>query len=265
MVPGMMVAMRKEFFLQLGGFDTGMEIWGSEHMELSTKVWLCGGIVQMIPCSKIGHLYRGAHWQKIYPDAKYIWKNILRFILVWMEGEEQKLALEVLQKGSLSKKVNPGDLRDRYRIKADNKCKPYQYYIDQLKRISNAYIPDKIQRKGIIFNHALKTCLDLAQIDNKLKLISYPCTGHGNQFFILTQHSNIRVDRAWLKAELETSEITLSRDFKDWSTPEFKWSFESNGSIVHNGMCLNAENTGEVSLKTCEESPFQRWDWPPQE
>ena len=263
LVPGMMVAMRKEFFIQLGGFDPGMEIWGSEHMELSTKVWLCGGIVEMLPCSKVFHLYRGTPWQKMFPDAKYIWKNKLRFILVWMEGEVQKIALEVLQKGTLSKDVHPGDLRDRYRIKVDNKCKPYQYYLDQVRRISNAFIPGIIKRKGIISNQALKTCLDMADIANKVKLITYPCSGNPNQFFILTDQSNIRVDRAWFKAELETQTIKLSRDFNDWSTEEFKWSYERNGTIVHKGMCLTGDNSGEVSLKTCEDSPLQRWDWPP--
>ena len=38
MVQGMFIAMRKDFFLQLGGFDTGMQIWGAEQMELSIKV-----------------------------------------------------------------------------------------------------------------------------------------------------------------------------------------------------------------------------------
>ena len=38
MVQGMFIAMRKDFFLELGGFDTGMEIWGAEQMELSIKV-----------------------------------------------------------------------------------------------------------------------------------------------------------------------------------------------------------------------------------
>ena len=37
----MFIAMKKDFFLDLGGFDTGMEIWGAEQMELSIKVHGC--------------------------------------------------------------------------------------------------------------------------------------------------------------------------------------------------------------------------------
>lgn len=55
---GMMMVMRKDFFLQLGGFDPGMRVWGSEQMEVSVKVWLCGGVVEMVPCSKVAHMFR---------------------------------------------------------------------------------------------------------------------------------------------------------------------------------------------------------------
>lgn len=30
--------MRKEYFVELGEYDMGMEIWGSENIELSLKV-----------------------------------------------------------------------------------------------------------------------------------------------------------------------------------------------------------------------------------
>ena len=54
MVQGMFIAMRKDFFLQLGGFDTGMQIWGTEQMELSIKassvsfsLWSCN-VIQLL-------------------------------------------------------------------------------------------------------------------------------------------------------------------------------------------------------------------------
>ena len=34
---------RKDWFLKLGGFDTGMIYWGVEHLELSVRLWTCGG------------------------------------------------------------------------------------------------------------------------------------------------------------------------------------------------------------------------------
>ena len=34
----MMIVMRKSWFMQLGGFDPGMKVWGSEQIELSIKV-----------------------------------------------------------------------------------------------------------------------------------------------------------------------------------------------------------------------------------
>ena len=57
-IQGMMMVMRKDFFQQLGGFDPGMEVWGSEQIELSVKVWMCGGVVEMVPCSIVAHMYR---------------------------------------------------------------------------------------------------------------------------------------------------------------------------------------------------------------
>lgn len=42
---GCAIAIRKDFFFAIGGFDDDMKIWGAENIELGFRAWLCGGQV----------------------------------------------------------------------------------------------------------------------------------------------------------------------------------------------------------------------------
>jgi GT2 family glycosyltransferase len=56
--PGSLFAIRADEFWRLGGYDEGLLVWGGENTEMAFKAWMCGGRMVMVPCSRVGHMYR---------------------------------------------------------------------------------------------------------------------------------------------------------------------------------------------------------------
>ena len=54
--PGIL-AVRSDYYVELGGFDVALQPWGQENIELSIRTWLCGGLVIRQPCSRVAHRY----------------------------------------------------------------------------------------------------------------------------------------------------------------------------------------------------------------
>lgn len=55
---GAAFVIRKDYFEELGFYDDGFELWGGENLELSFKVWMCGGEMYQAFCSHVGHMFR---------------------------------------------------------------------------------------------------------------------------------------------------------------------------------------------------------------
>ena len=58
LAPGGCMAIRKDVFTTIGGFDSGFQSWGYEDVELSLKLWLFGYKIFIHPGVRIGHKFR---------------------------------------------------------------------------------------------------------------------------------------------------------------------------------------------------------------
>ncbi|CRK99460.1 CLUMA_CG012750, isoform A [Clunio marinus] len=127
-------AISKDFFMELGMYDPEYGTWGGEDMELSIKVWLCGGTVEQIPCSRTAHMYKKHKYT--HPDKDYRW-NTNRIAEIWLD-EYKRFYYRAIQNSH----HDFGNITERIEIKNKNKCKPFKWFLDN---VYNIRIPDDIK------------------------------------------------------------------------------------------------------------------------
>jgi len=252
---GGLFAIERKYFFHSGAYDRQLTYWGGENVEMSFRLWMCGGGIEIIPCSRVGHVFRE---QAPYKSAEGSTDhNNIRVAEVWLdEYKDIFYSFRPNLKPSMG-----GDVSDRKALRKNLHCHSFKWYLENI--IPELEIPDQNPfGRGDVKNMGTGTCLDtLAQNNQGGNPGLYPCHGLGtNQFFMLTRKYEIWHD-------------TLCLDFSGLAKAQLwpchrlggnqKWVHVQGGLIKHevSEKCLEGHDS-EVSLVHCDDrNLYQKWEF----
>ncbi|XP_058455438.1 polypeptide N-acetylgalactosaminyltransferase 2-like [Malaya genurostris] len=186
MIAGGLFVIDKSYFEKLGKYDSQMDIWGGENLEISFRVWQCGGSLEIIPCSRVGHVFRKRH-PYTFPgggSGNIFAKNTRRAAEVWMDDYKQYYYAAV----PLAKNIPFGNIDDRLLLKERLQCKPFKWYLDNV--YPQLTIPEH-QTKGSLRQGAY--CMDtLGHLVDGIVGLYHCHNSGGNQDWTITKKGQIK-------------------------------------------------------------------------
>ncbi|XP_034375272.1 inactive polypeptide N-acetylgalactosaminyltransferase-like protein 5 [Arvicanthis niloticus] len=124
---GGIFAINRHYFNELGQYDKNMDFWGGENVELSLRIWMCGGQLFIIPCSRVGHISKAPSPDRPLNQSA-LSRNLLRVAHVWLDEYKENF---FLQRPSLIY-VSCGNISERVELRKRLGCKSFQWYLDNI-------------------------------------------------------------------------------------------------------------------------------------
>jgi len=244
--------------------------WGGENLELSFRVWRCGGSMEIHPCSHVGHIFRPFHPYHIPHDSHGI--NTARMAEVWMDEFKRFF---YMHRADL-KGADIGDLTARHAIKDRLQCKDFRWFLETV--YPHKFIMDE---QSVAWGRMRastgqnKVCIDHLQRDMAHKLTSYnlgeyPCHPFlgSSQYYTISKIGAFRNE--YMCGQVQESRNNNEKEMRVVMTAchdenkNQKWVLSPGGEVRHeaSGLCLDmgeGKPGQEVSVQQCDTSPRQIW------
>ncbi|KAM6176137.1 polypeptide N-acetylgalactosaminyltransferase 5 [Erethizon dorsatum] len=154
---GGLFSIDKKYFFELGTYDPGLDVWGGENMELSFKVWMCGGEIEIVPCSRVGHIFRNDNPYSFPKDRmKTVERNLVRVAEVWLD--EYKELFYGHGDHLVEQRSEAGNLAQQRELRKKLKCKSFKWYLENVFPDLKAPI---VRAGGVLINVALGKCISI--------------------------------------------------------------------------------------------------------
>ncbi|KAM3962648.1 polypeptide N-acetylgalactosaminyltransferase 9 isoform 2-T2 [Aphomia sociella] len=255
---GGLFAIDKEFFERLGTYDSGFDIWGGENLELSFKTWMCGGTLEIVPCSHVGHIFRKRSPYKWRTGVNVLKKNSVRLAEVWLDDYAKYYYQRVG-----NDKGDYGDITGRKMLREKLGCKSFEWYLKNI--YPELFIPGESVAHGEIRNVAFqKLCLDspTRKSDHHKPVGLYPCHRQGgNQYWMYSKNGEIRRDETCLDYSGHDVVLYPCHGAKGNQL----WLYDPNTKLLKHGSsekCMAiSRNKDKIVMETCNDAESrQMWN-----
>ena len=262
---GGLFAVDRKYFWEIGSYDEEMDVWGGENLEMSFRVWQCGGILENIPCSRVGHIFRSFHPYSFPGNKDTHGINTARTVEVWME--EYKRLFYMNRPDLLSTEI--GSTQKRLQFKKDRQCKSFKWYLENI--FPQKFIlddPDHAFAYGRVKNPKTNVCFDTLQNDEKdsYELGVYPCHNYvaASQFFSFSKKYELRREDNCAEVSVFGASEEKVRMVPCHSLGEDQeWIHTKQGRIIHKATnkCLDVGDSlgQELVAGPCKVKDSQIW------
>lgn len=252
MIAGGLFVVDKANFDQLGTYDTAMDIWGGENLELSFRVWQCGGSLEILPCSRVGHVFRKQHPYSFPGGSGNVFaRNTRRAAEVWMDDFKKYYYAMV----PVARNVPMGSIEERLQLRKRLGCQSFQWYLD------NVFPELKVPAAGGERLASLRQgslCLDTLGGSEGSPVGLFACHGAGgNQHWSLASRL-IAHGGLCVTLDEEQGGSLLLRPCG--GHPSQRWLWLDHKLQQPGGkLCLDGSN-GRLTAQPCRQTaPSQRW------
>ncbi|KAK6640459.1 hypothetical protein RUM44_012153 [Polyplax serrata] len=267
---GGLFAIDRNYFLDIGAYDSGLLVWGGENFELSFKVWQCGGKILWVPCSRVGHVYRSFmpyNFGTLAKDKKgpLITINYKRVIETWFDDKYKEY---FYTREPLARYLNMGDISPQLELKKRLKCKSFKWFMEEVAPDLLTKFPElppnvhwgELENKG----HSL--CLDTNGEDAPTELGVSDCLPK-DEYDI----DSLQLVRLNTKGQLGIGERCIDGGkqgiklvFCRLGSVDGPWQYdEETKTLLHTKMqmCMALHpQTSQLSLMPCDpDNPYHKW------